>query len=47
MRLSQIYKNRILIYNPFQANLPFLYPLKTSKNSSLEGIEMEHWLEMC
>ena len=28
--------------NPFQANVPFLYPLKTFSG----GIEREHWPEM-
>ena len=34
---------------PFHANVPFLYPLKTSENllfsDASRGIEMEHWRE--
>ena len=38
--------SRIFI-NPFQANVPFLYPLKTSENLTFSGgIEREHWPEM-
>ena len=33
--------------NPFQANAPFLYPLKTSGFLTFSGlIEREHWPEM-
>ena len=35
--------------NPFSANVPLLYPLKTSENCILifsGGIEVEHWLKM-
>ena len=33
--------------NPFQANAPFLYPLKTSGFLTFSGrIEGEHWPEM-
>ena len=33
--------------NPFDANVPFLYPLKTSENPRFFslGIEMGHWRE--
>ena len=27
-------KTKSLIFNPFQANIPFLYPLTTSENQS-------------
>ena len=37
-----------LFFNPFQASVSFLYPLKTVKNSGflmfLDGIEWKHWL---
>ena len=33
----------VIRINPYQANAPFLYPLKTSEYPG--GIEMEHWLE--
>ena len=36
--------------NPFQANVPFLYPLKTSEKEGFlmfsEIVESEHWPEM-
>ena len=39
------------VFNPFQANAPYLYTLKTSENlyfsEVIGGIEMEHWREMC
>ena len=38
------------VINPFQANVPFLYPMKTSENfwfsDVFVGIEREHWPEM-
>ena len=53
--LSQEMKNIFLaiFFNPFQANVPFLYPLKTSDNLWFSdvfrgggGIEKKHWHEM-
>ena len=35
--------------NPFQSNVPFLYPLKSSTKGFLTflgGIEIEHWAKM-
>ena len=36
--------------NPFQANVPLLYPLKSSETTSFltipGGMELEHWPEM-
>ena len=33
--------------NPFQTNVPFLYPLRTSENLRFHGgMGVEHWLEM-
>ena len=44
-------KNIHVYINPFQANTPFLYPLKTSENLWFSDvfrgyIRMEHWPEM-
>ena len=51
--LSQGMKNIFLaiFFNPFQANVPFLYPLKTSDNLWFSdvfrgGIEKNYWHEM-
>ena len=33
------------MFNVFQANVPFLYPLKTSERKAF-GFERERWLEM-
>ena len=37
-------------FNPFLANVPILYPLKTSENQGFlvfsGGIKWEHWPEM-
>ena len=30
--------------NPFQANVPFLYPLKTSEGFLIGGIKSKHYL---
>ena len=39
--------NVLVYFNPFQANVPFLYPLKTSGLLTVSGgIEREHWPEM-
>ena len=40
-----------MLTNPFQASVPFLYPMKTSDNLCgflmfSRGIEMEHWPKM-
>ena len=38
-----------ILINPFQANFPFLYPLKTSENHWFYisgGTEREHWPEI-
>ena len=42
-------KLRLSFFDPFQANVPFLYPLKTSGNLffwRFQGIERKHWPEM-
>ena len=40
----------MIVLNPFQANVPFLYPLKTLETPSFfdvfRGKEVEHGLEM-
>ena len=43
----QTKKPVILEFNPFQINVSFLYPSKTSENQRFaKGIEREHWPEM-
>ena len=38
------------VINPFQSNVPFLFPLKTLENQRFlifpGGIKMEHWHEV-
>ena len=45
-----VYKTPHTSFNPFQANVLFLYPLKTLEDlwfsDFLGGIEMEHWIEI-
>ena len=42
-----LYMKHYTLYNSFHANVPFLYPLKTSENQRFSdvfrGIEMGHW----
>ena len=33
--------SKLVTFNPYSTNVPFLYPLKTSG-----AIEVEHWLKM-
>ena len=41
---------RVNLFDPFQANVPFLYPLKILENQMLsdvlEGIKRDHCLEI-
>ena len=40
----------LIAINQFKDNVPFFYPLKTSKNlwfsDVFRGIEVKHWLEL-
>ena len=50
IRTDNVCVRQILVLNPFPANVPVLYPLKTSENLWLAvvfmGTEMEHRMEM-